>query len=122
MRLLSREPAVWMTLFATAVRFLAAFVIDLTDSQQAVLNAAASATAGLIVALWVRRDGQVAAILGFAQALLALAIGFGLSIDAEHQAVIMSLVGGLVAMFVRTQVTAKVPPLVDAAPGSRVVV
>ena len=88
---LSRDPALYLTLIATAVRLLAAFVIDLTDSQQAVLNATATAVAGLIVALWVRRDGQVAAILGVAQALLALAVGFGLD-----------------AAFVRTQVTAPV--------------
>jgi hypothetical protein len=103
-----REPAVFLTLFATAVRFLAAFVLDLTDGQQALLNAAATAAAGLIVANVVG-DGLVAGILGVAQALLALAVGFGLHIDAEHQAVIMSLVGGVVAMFVRTQVVARVP-------------
>lgn len=102
-----REPAVWLTLIATAIRLLGAFVIDLSDGQQAILNAAAAAGAALIVAVMVR-DGQVAAILGFAQALLALAVGFGLHIDADHQAVIMSFVGGIVAMFVRTQVTAPV--------------
>jgi hypothetical protein len=107
-RFLGREPAVFLTLFATAVRFFAAFILDLTADQQAVLTAAAAAVAGLIVAVMVH-DGLVAGILGVAQALLALAVGFGLSIDAEHQAVIMSLVGAAVAMFVRTQVVAKVP-------------
>jgi hypothetical protein len=102
-----REPAIWLTLIATAVRLLGAFLIDLTDGQQAVLNACAAAGAALIVAFMVR-DGQVAAILGFAQALLALAVGFGLHIDADHQAVIMSFVGAAVAMFVRTQVIAPV--------------
>ena len=38
---LSRDPALWLTLFATAVRLFAAFVINLTGEQQAVLNAAA---------------------------------------------------------------------------------
>lgn len=108
-RIWGREPAVWLTLIATAVRLLGAFVIDLTDGQQAVLNAAAAAGAALIVAFLVR-DGQVAAVLGLAQALLALAVGFGLHIDADHQAVIMSFVGGVIAMFVRTQVTAPVGP------------
>lgn len=106
---LRREPAIYLTLFATAVRFAGAFLIHLTDGQQAVLNAAATAVAGLIVAVWVRRDGQVAAILGVAQALLALAVGFGLNIDAEHQAVIMSVVGAIAAAFVRTQVVAPAP-------------
>jgi hypothetical protein len=111
---LGREPALYLTLVATAVRFLGAFVVDLSTGQQAVLNAAATAVFSLIVA-WKVRDGQVAAVLGMAQALLALAIGFGLNIDAEHQAVIMSLVGAVVAAYVRTQVIAPVP--LPTAPG-----
>jgi hypothetical protein len=105
---LSRDPALYLTLVATAVRLVSAFVFNLTDGQQAVLNAAATAIAGLIVALWVRRDGQVAAILGVAQALLALAIGFGLNVSAEMQAVIMSTIGAFAAAFIRTQVVAPV--------------
>jgi len=107
---LSRDPALWLTLFATAVRLGAAFIFDLSGDQQAYLNAGATAIASLIVALWVRRDGQVAAILGVAQALLALAIGFGLDVSAEGQAVIMSFVGAVAAAFIRTQVTAPVTP------------
>lgn len=103
---LSREPALWLTLFATAVRLTAAFWFEITDAQQAWLNAAATAIAGLIVAVWVRRDGQVAALLGVVQAFLALAVGFGLDISAEGQAVIMSFAGALAAAFTRTQVTA----------------
>lgn len=105
---LSRDPAIWLTLFATAVRLAAAFLFDITDGQQAVLNAAATAVAGLAVAVWVRRDGQVAALLGVAQALLALAVGFGLDLSGEAQAVIMSFVGTVAAAFIRTQVTAPV--------------
>ncbi len=107
-----REPAIWLTLFATAVRLVGAFVIDLSADQQAWLNAVATAAASLIVAAMVK-DGLVAAILGFAQALLALAVGFGLNIDADGQAVIMSFVGAAVAMFVRTQVIAPVPAARD---------
>jgi len=105
---LSRDPALWMTLFATAVRLFAAFVLHLTDDQQAVLNAAATAIASLVVAVWVRREGQVPAILGVAQALLALVIVFGVQVSAENQAVIMSFVGTVAAAFVRTQVVAPV--------------
>jgi hypothetical protein len=111
---LSRDPALYLTLFATAVRLAAAFFLHLSVDQQAVLNAAATAVAGLIVALVVAKDGQVAAILGVAQALLALAVGFGLHVSADNQAVIMSFVGALVAAFVRTQVVAPV-----AANGAR---
>jgi hypothetical protein len=110
---LSRDPALWLTLFATAVRLGAAFIFEISDEQQAVLNAAATAIASLVVALWVARDGQVAALLGVAQALLALAIGFGLDVSAEGQAVIMSFVGAVAAAFIRTQVVAPVSPVGD---------
>jgi hypothetical protein len=113
---LSRDPALWLTLFATAVRLGAAFLFEISDEQQAVLNATATAVASLIVAVWVRRDGQVAALLGTAQALLALAIGFGLDVSAENQAVIMSFVGALAAAFIRTQVVAPVSADGDRQP------
>lgn len=107
MRIFGREPAVLLSLVATAIRLIAAFWIDLNSEQQALLNAVATAVVGLIIAMVVR-DGLVAAVLGGVQALLALAIGFGLNISAEGQAVIMSFTGAFVAMFVRTQVVAPV--------------
>jgi hypothetical protein len=110
---LSRDPALYLTAFATLVRLAAAFWWDVSDAQQAWLNAGATAAAGVIVAVWVRKDGQVAAILGFIQALLALAAGFGAHLSAENQALIMSAVGALAAAFVRTQVVAPVSALGD---------
>lgn len=107
-RIFGREPAVWLALIATALKLMSAFWWDLSVDQQSVLNAVATATVGLIVAMIVH-DGQVASVLGFAQALLALAIGFGLHLSPEIQATIMSFVGVVVAMFVRTQVIAPVP-------------
>lgn len=107
MRIFGREPAVLLALIATAIRLIGAFWIDLNTDQQALLNAAATAIVGLVIAAVVR-DGIVAALLGGVQALLALAIGFGLELNAETQAVIMSFASAVVAMFVRTQVTAPV--------------
>lgn len=105
---LSRDPALWLFLVATAVRLFSAFVVDVSGDTQALVNAAATAVAAAVVAFVVRRDGQVAALLGVAQALLALAIGLGYDVSAENQALIMSFVGGLSAAFIRTQVKAPV--------------
>jgi hypothetical protein len=105
-----RDPALYLTLVATGVRLFAAFFVHLTGEQQAVLNAVATAVAGLLVAVIVRHDGQVAAILGVAQALIALAVGFGLNVSAENQAVIMSFIGAVAAAFIRTQVVAPTSP------------
>lgn len=108
---LSRDPAIWLTLVATTIRVLGAFAFNLTDNQQAVLNALATAIASFIVAAIVRKEGQVPALLGIVQAIIALAIGFGANIGAEEQAVIMSVFGAFAAAFVRTQVVA--PKTID---------
>jgi hypothetical protein len=106
---LARDPAIWLTLIATAVRLLAAFgPWDISVDVQAYINAAATAVASFIVAAIVVHDGQVPALLGVAQALLALAVGLGLKLDPQMQALVMSFVGGVVAAFVRTQVTAPI--------------
>lgn len=109
-KIFGRDPALWLSLVATALKLISAFWLHLSDDHQAILNAAVAAAVGVAVAVMVR-DGQVAAILGFVQAALAVAVGFGLNIDAEHQAIIMSFVGTALAAFVRTQVIAPVPPV-----------
>lgn len=103
---LSRDPALYLFLVATIVKLFSAFVLHVSDNQQAVINAVAVAVAAAIVAAVVKHDGQVAAILGVAQALIALAVGFGLHLTADNQALIMSALGAIAAAFVRTQVVA----------------
>lgn len=113
---LSRDPAFYVTVFASALRLVAAFWINITAEQQTWLNAAVAAIGGLIIAFWVRHDGQVAALTGVASALIAVAVGFGAHIDAEGQAAIMSLIGLVAAGYIRTQVTASVTATGDPAP------
>ena len=106
---LSRDPAFYVMLAATVIRLLAAFVFEISADQQTWLNAACAAVGGVVVAFWVKREGQIAALTGLAAALLAVAVGFGADIDAEGQAAIMSFVGVFAAAFIRTQVSARVP-------------
>ncbi len=110
MHVIRRDPALFTSFAATGIRLITAFALTLTVDQQSAVNATVAAAAGLLVAYAVK-DGQVAAILGVVQALLALALGFGLEINPEEQALIMSFVGTGIAMFVRTQVTASAPPV-----------
>lgn len=105
---LSRDPALWLGLVAALISLTAAFLFPLTVDQQAVLNAAAVAVMGVVTAFIVRRDGQSAAIVGFAQALIAVGLGFGLNISPEGQAAIMAVVSTAAAMFVRQVVVAPV--------------
>ncbi len=106
-----RDPALFVSLAATLIRIVAAFWIDLTIEQPAAHNAVVAAAAGLLVAGTVR-DGLPAAILGMVQAVIALAVGFGLRLDAETQGLIMSAIGTTIAAYVRTQVHAPAPPRV----------
>ncbi|GAA0528910.1 hypothetical protein GCM10010172_06910 [Paractinoplanes ferrugineus] len=117
MKIFGREPALIAAFFAAVINLVAAFWVDLTADQQTYLNAVVAAVLGLIVAFTVG-DGIQAAVLGFAQAALSLAVGFGLHMDATDQATLMSFAAIAVGMFVRTQVTAPAPAQ-DSPAGSR---
>jgi hypothetical protein len=110
-KIFGREPAALLAFVAVAIKLLAAFGIGLSTDQQSVLNAVAAAAVGLTVAA-MTHDGLAAAVYGFAQAALALAVGFGLHWSADQQAIVLSAVSVVIAMFVRTQVTAPVPAVV----------
>lgn len=109
--ILKRDPAWFAMLFATVLRLVCAFWLDFSNDQQALLNTLVAAILGLVVAFTVRHDGQVAAISGLFAALVAAAVGFGLNLSAEQQALIMSVVGAALAGFGRTQMGAAVPPV-----------
>ena len=103
-----REPAAWLSLVAVLVKLAVAFGWNASPDVQAAVNAVAAATMGILIALAVH-DGLGVAIVGFAQAALALGIGYGLDWSTDKQAVVMAAVTIAVGMWDRTQVTAKVP-------------
>jgi hypothetical protein len=117
-KLFGREPAALLSLIAVVVKLVAAFGVEVSGEQQAVINAVAAAAVGVALAA-MANDGMGAALVGFIQAALALAVGFGLDWSAEQQAVVLSVAAGVVAMWDRTQVTAPVPA--TGTPVSRVV-
>lgn len=102
---LTGEPALIAALVATLVQFAAAFWLPWSNTQVAVVNAAVLAAAGVWVAFSTRsadNGGSIkAAILGFVQAGVSAAVTFGWDATPEQTAVIMSLVGTLVAVFIR---------------------
>lgn len=112
-----REPALWLALFASAVKLCAAFGLNLSVDQQAVLNAAAAAIVGVAVAV-IAHDALFAPVLGALQAAVALAVGFGLNWSSDQQAIVMTAAAALVAMFTRTQVTAPVAAAEVTAPAT----
>lgn len=113
-----REPALWLSLISAAVMVFSAMLFQLTPDQQGVINAVALAFFGLLTAWSVERDGLSAALLGFIKAIIALAVAFGLQLPAEKQALLMTLVSAVVAMFLRTQLSPPAPPISAAPSGT----
>lgn len=107
MLIFHREPALWLALVAAVVSLGSNFLLHWTPEQQGVVNAMALAIVGLLTAWSVDRGGLAAAILGVVGAVLALALAFGVHLDATSQATIMSFAAAVVAMFVRTQSTTR---------------
>lgn len=102
---LSGEPALWAALITSTVQMVAAFWLPLSDGMVVGINAAALAGAGVVVAFMTRsadNGGSVkAAILGFTQAVLSLAVTFGADFSPQQTATVMTFVGLLVAFWVR---------------------
>ncbi|GIH70358.1 hypothetical protein [Sphaerimonospora thailandensis] len=102
---LTGEPALWAGLVASAVQLLAAFWLPWSDVQVAGINAVVLAVAGVWVAFTTRsvdNGGSIkAAILGFAQAGISLAVTFGWNATTEQTATLMTFIGLAVAVFIR---------------------
>lgn len=105
-----REPAVlWMALVTPLIQLISALVFPLNDEQQGVLNAAAAAALGVIVAFQVSVEKALPLLAGLVQAVIAVGLAFGLELAPETQSAILATVAALVGFFVRTQVAPKVP-------------
>ncbi|MFC8207923.1 hypothetical protein [[Kitasatospora] papulosa] len=107
-RIFGREPSAILGVVAVAVQFFSAFVMDVSQNTQTLVNAVAAAAVGLAVA-WMVHDGLIAAITGFAAAALALGMNLGLNWSTDKQAAWMAGVMIGAQWFVRTQVIAPVP-------------
>ncbi|MFJ6579233.1 hypothetical protein ACIQMY_25140 [Streptomyces sp. NPDC091368] len=108
MRIFGREPALVLGFLAAALKLFAAFGLDVSATQQTLINAVLAAVVGVWIAI-VARDGALgAAIMQLAQTGMALFVGFGLDWSAEKQGMVMAAIAALLALWERTQVTAPV--------------
>jgi hypothetical protein len=115
MKWFGRDPVWYTNLFAVLVMAVASFGFHLTADQQGTLNAVALAVAGVIIAVQLRSEGQLAMAVQLVKALIALGLSFGLHLSPDQQFVLVSLVTAVGSGFLRTQVTAPVPKTVDGA-------
>jgi hypothetical protein len=106
-KILGREPAMWSMLLGSAIAFFSAYVLHLSTDQSGAVNGVVSVVLGVIVAA-MTHDGLSAALLGIVKAALIVALAWHVNVSADNQAIIYTFASALVAMFVRTQVTAPV--------------
>lgn len=113
-RIFGREPAAVLALVAVGVKLLSAYVFHATVDQQATVNTVAACVVALLIAISAH-DSIGAAVFSLAQALLAAAVGFGLHVSADNQALWLSAVTVVIGLWSRQNVTAPVPAKVPAA-------
>lgn len=106
MKIFGREPVYVLAFVAIALKLGAAYGLNVNETAQTLINTALACAVGVISAI-VLKDGAVgAAIVNFAQAALALFVGFGLDMSAQEQAGWMAAVAGGVALWEHREVTA----------------
>lgn len=108
-RIFGREPAAVLAFISVVVKLASAYVFHATETQQATVNTVAACAVAVLIAISAH-DSIGAAVFDLAQALVAAAVGFGLKLDADHQALWLSLVTVAIGLWSRTQVTAPKPP------------
>lgn len=99
-----RDPAAFVSGLSAAVVALAVLVPGLPDGAAALIGAVVTAGGGLIIALTVLRDGQVAAIVGLFKAGMVLLVVLGLDISSATQAAILVAVEALGAIVIAKRV------------------
>lgn len=124
MKIFGREPAVLLAFVAAFLKLLAGFGLDVSDTQQTLINTVLSCLVAVAAAVVLRNGALYAALVNVAQAGMALFVGFGLDWSADRQALVMASVAALLAVFgVRPQVEAPVSavPLEQKSPVDRAV-
>lgn len=118
MRIFGREPVYILAFIAIVLKLAAAYGLDVSETQQTVINTVLACAVAVASAIVLHNGAVGAAIVNFAQAALALFLGFGLDMTAQEQAGWMAVVAGAVALWEHREVTAPVAstPLEQSSP------
>lgn len=111
MRIFGREPVYILAFIAVMLKLGAAYGLDVSETQQTVINTALACAVAAISAIVLKTGAAGAAILQLGQAVLALFVGFGLDMSATEQAGWMSIVAAALAVIEHREVEAPVPAL-----------
>lgn len=105
---IGREASQLAAAGAGAIQLLSLF-LHLSSDQQGALNAVVVFVIGVLSAWAVNAEKAAPLLAGVVQAVLAVAVSFGLDLSASMQASIMAFVAAAVAVWLRSIVTAPVP-------------
>lgn len=108
MKIFGRDPAAFLAIIAVAVQAVVAWGVDLSEQQQAAINAAATLVMGLVIALVVARDQIIPAAAGALGAVLQLLVAFGAHLSQNQVATAGALLTAVLAAWLRTQVVAPI--------------
>lgn len=107
-RIFGREPALVLGFAAAGLKLATAFGLDVTETQQALINTSLAAAVGVWLAIVAKNGAVGAALMQTAQAVMAAFVGFGLDWTTEKQATVMASIAAALALWERTQITAPV--------------
>ena len=103
-----RDPATLVGMINGAIlSLIAVFVTD--NAVGAAIGTVITAISAAVIAFAVRRDGQLAAIIGIGRSIVALAVLLGVEWDPAYQVVLIMALEAVAGIFVRDRVDAKVP-------------
>jgi hypothetical protein len=108
MKWFGRDPATVVAQIVSAVIALVVLLPNVTEGVAATIAALATAIGGLVVAAFVRRDGQLAAIVGVGKAGIALIVLLGVPWTSAYQALLLVAIEQVASLFVRDRVEAPV--------------
>ena len=103
MKLFGREPAAWVGLLEAALTLLVVLkVLHFTSDQTALVMAVVVALFGVLTA-YLTKDTMLGFVIGLVKAVIALFIGFGISVSPELTAALIGFVSVFIGFFQRTQ-------------------
>ncbi|MDX2947999.1 hypothetical protein [Streptomyces caniscabiei] len=111
MKVFGREPVTILAFIAVALKLGAAYGWNVDETQQATIMVVLSCLVAVAQALILKTGAAFAALVNLGQAAIALFMAFGLEMSATDQALWMAGIEGLLALFIRREVTAPIASL-----------
>lgn len=103
MKILGREPAVYIAVIESLLALLVTFQLDGLSADQAALILAAAVAIGGLLASFATADALLAALSGAVKAVLVLGTAYGLSLTQDQIGMTAVLVSTVAGVFLRTQ-------------------